>query len=336
MKLVDKQSVAHYIEQYAMTKHPSLKGYMAEAYRATRNESNLRSVGNSVYFMMVENDFLDLHIIHTSDKLWHYIDGSPLHVCIITSGEQGHTFQEVILGNPMLHAHLATSPNIKITPVLSISSNQWVAAKLIDTASFAFFTCTVMPEYDATAVETLTNLRQSVEKFPELEQEITNFYTDLKQVKSDQELAYGFFSAPKPQSSLPKPDKKEVTSLYQAPDGSEIRELLTDVNGKGVFCHCTLPTEKTTRPMQHQTVEEYWHFLTGIGELWLSKNDEETVYNIEPGYAITIPAGVSFQFRNTGSDELTFTVTTIPYWPGPQEAKEVVGKWPASTFSIVI
>ena len=123
----------------------------------------------------------------------------------------------------------------------------------------------------------------------------------------------------------------ERTTL--APDGSEIRELLQLRGGSVV--HCTLPAGNTTVAVCHRTVEEIWYILAGAGELW--RRDErqesgnggarETVTALRPGLAVSLPLGVSFQFRTTGAAPLQFLICTMPPWPGPDEAIPVAGKW---------
>jgi len=53
---------------------------------------------------------------------------------------------------------------------------------------------------------------------------------------------------------------------YIAPDGAEIRLLLN--NNHGGICHCKLESGKISRAVQHKTVSEFWHILSGKGEIW--------------------------------------------------------------------
>jgi len=110
-----------------------------------------------------------------------------------------------------------------------------------------------------------------------------------------------------------------------APDGSEIR-LLLGLKGGGL-CHCTLPPGKTSKAVKHRTVEEIWYFLSGKGEVWRKDNEKEEVVEVIPGTCIDIPLGTHFQFRNTGDKPLCFIISTMPPWPGNDEAIKVKGKW---------
>jgi mannose-6-phosphate isomerase-like protein (cupin superfamily) len=108
-----------------------------------------------------------------------------------------------------------------------------------------------------------------------------------------------------------------------APDGSEIRLLVSVPSGSLV--HCTLRPGQVTQAVRHRTVEEVWYCLVGHGQVWRRSAQGEETVAVEPGVALTIPRGVSFQFRTTGSRPLELVITTMPPWPGPDEAVAVDG-----------
>jgi mannose-6-phosphate isomerase-like protein (cupin superfamily) len=116
---------------------------------------------------------------------------------------------------------------------------------------------------------------------------------------------------------------------HMAPDGSEIR-LLAQAN-RGGLAHCTLPVGKTSSAVAHKTVEEIWFFTAGHGQVWRKLNDVETVVDVHPSINLAIPAGASFQFRNIGKVPLEFIITTMPPWPGSQEASSVPSCWEPDT-----
>jgi mannose-6-phosphate isomerase-like protein (cupin superfamily) len=103
-----------------------------------------------------------------------------------------------------------------------------------------------------------------------------------------------------------------------APDGSEIRPLVTVAGGSLV--HCTLRPGEVTRPVQHRTVEEVWYCVAGEGELWRKSDAAEEIVALRPGVAISLPLGTRFQFRATRSAPLEVIITTLPPWPGEDEA----------------
>lgn len=111
-----------------------------------------------------------------------------------------------------------------------------------------------------------------------------------------------------------------------APDGSEIR-FLPQLKG-GSMVHCTLPPGGVSLAVTHRTVEELWYVLGGSGELWRRQDGIEEVTPLVPGTAHTIPLGAHFQFRNPGTEPLTFVIVTMPPWPGMDEAVRVPDHWP--------
>ncbi len=110
-----------------------------------------------------------------------------------------------------------------------------------------------------------------------------------------------------------------------APDGSEIRLLVQLAAGSMV--HCTLQPGAVTLAVQHRTVEEVWYCLSGSGQLWRAADGVEDITDLSPGMAISLPLGTRFQFRTTGSQPLEVVITTLPPWPGDDEAIPVEGRW---------
>ena len=115
----------------------------------------------------------------------------------------------------------------------------------------------------------------------------------------------------------------EKTAL--APDGSEIRELVQASGGSMV--HCTLPVGGTSFAVKHRTVQELWYVVGGRGQVCRRLGDNESIVDLEPGVSLSIEVGTHFQFRNTGDDPLCIVITTMPPWPGDNEAVPVEGVW---------
>jgi len=84
--------------------------------------------------------------------------------------------------------------------------------------------------------------------------------------------------------------------------------------------HCTLPPGQTTVPVRHRTVEEVWYILSGRGEVWRKLGDVEEIRAVSAGDSLNIPLGAHFQFRTVGDEPLRMVITTIPPWPGEDEA----------------
>lgn len=132
-------------------------------------------------------------------------------------------------------------------------------------------------------------------------------------------------STSKKHSSVFPRQKLPEKHTYLAPDHSEIR-ILFEVTGAGV-AHCKLPPGATSSSVRHKTVNEVWYILSGTGEIWQGRDGLNDFADLTAGVCLTIPVGNSFQFRNTGPDDLDILITTVPNWPGPEEAVPVAGFW---------
>ena len=113
-----------------------------------------------------------------------------------------------------------------------------------------------------------------------------------------------------------------------APDGTLVRLLLA--LGGGSLAHFELPAGTVSHAVTHKTVEEIWYFLGGRGQIWRRSGAQDSVIDVEPGVALTIPQGTAFQFRATDEAALTFLAITMPPWPGAEEAARVEGRWTAT------
>jgi mannose-6-phosphate isomerase-like protein (cupin superfamily) len=113
-----------------------------------------------------------------------------------------------------------------------------------------------------------------------------------------------------------------------APDGSDVRELLTLEGGN--MAHFELAPGQTSVAEAHRTIDEIWFFLTGRGEMWRKLGGCEQVVPVEPGVCLTIPCGTHFQFRSFGYEPLAAVAVAMPPWPGEGEAYPVEGKWAAT------
>ena len=114
-----------------------------------------------------------------------------------------------------------------------------------------------------------------------------------------------------------------------APDGSAIRFLLK--GSRGELNHFTLPPHQTSTAVVHHSIEEIWYVLEGQGQIWRQKADNEEVLDLRPGVSFDIPTGARFQFRNIGPEPLSVLITTMPPWPGNNEAMLIDGPWPPTS-----
>ena len=114
----------------------------------------------------------------------------------------------------------------------------------------------------------------------------------------------------------------------RSPAGADIRFIMDGPMGNMI--HSTVPPGQINRATMHATVSEFWHVLSGSGEIWRRQAGEDRVTALLPGTSIDIPVGTAFQYRNTGTEPLTFICIAMPSWPGDHEAAHVDGPWKAT------
>jgi mannose-6-phosphate isomerase-like protein (cupin superfamily) len=110
-----------------------------------------------------------------------------------------------------------------------------------------------------------------------------------------------------------------------SPAGAEIRYLMEGATGNMI--HSTVPPGQVNRATVHATVSEFWHVLSGEGQIWRRDRAHEETSVLETGVSIDIPVGTAFQYRCTGVDPLRFLCISMPPWPGDQEATVIDGPW---------
>ena len=117
--------------------------------------------------------------------------------------------------------------------------------------------------------------------------------------------------------------------VISAPDGSEVRLLLTGDHGatRCSVVEVTIAAGEVSRPVRHRTVEEAWYVLSGAGEVWRCPPGvaatEVLPVKVTAGDALVIPTGWAFQFRAEAGSDLRFVCVTVPAWPGMDEAQDV-------------
>ena len=111
----------------------------------------------------------------------------------------------------------------------------------------------------------------------------------------------------------------------RSPAGAEIRYLIEGETGNMI--HASVPAGQVNRATVHATVSEFWHVLSGQGEIWRKDSTDEATTVLTAGITIDIPVGTAFQYRCTGADPLEFLCVSMPPWPGDQEATVLDGPW---------
>jgi predicted cupin superfamily sugar epimerase len=106
---------AYWIDHLHLNRHPE-GGWFSETYRAAETIpadalparfEGPRSFATAIHFLLEQGDFSTLHRLK-SDEIWHFCDGGPLTVHVITpegeryeillgpNAEQGERFQAVV------------------------------------------------------------------------------------------------------------------------------------------------------------------------------------------------------------------------------------------------
>ena len=144
------------VKKFNLQQHPE-GGYYAEFYRSSdtvvpvnqkRYQKNtveqsdeeqkiIRSATTSIYFLLDKENYSAWHVLK-SDEIWHFYDGSPLHIHVIK--EDGELVSHV-LGNPTGEI---TSASFQVL----LKAGWWFAAEVIDKTSFTLAGCTVSPGFD--------------------------------------------------------------------------------------------------------------------------------------------------------------------------------------------
>jgi mannose-6-phosphate isomerase-like protein (cupin superfamily) len=108
-----------------------------------------------------------------------------------------------------------------------------------------------------------------------------------------------------------------------APDGSEVHVLCR--SARGSMAAFSLPADAVAKAVAHRSVDELWYVVAGRGRFWRRLAVREEIVELVPGMSLSIPVGTHFQFRCDGSEMLTVIGTTMPPWPGGDEAYAVDG-----------
>lgn len=112
---------------------------------------------------------------------------------------------------------------------------------------------------------------------------------------------------------------------YLAIDKSEIRLLVK--NDLGSLDHGTFAPGEVSIAGYHQTVQEFWYIISGRGQMWQKKGNDEKIFDLVPGSSIIVYPRTHLQFKNDGNEKLTFILVCLPPWPGKDEFIKIKGYW---------
>ncbi len=160
-------SIDKIINKLKLEPHPE-GGYFTETYRSHGeiNEENLeqgydgkRNYSTCIYFLLTSDNFSALHRIK-QDEIWHFYDGSPIRLHIIT--ELG-AHSEHVIGSDL---------NKGETPQFVIPGDCWFAAEVINKNTYSLVGCTVSPGFNFKDFELKTR-KDLVSLFPDKEEIIS-------------------------------------------------------------------------------------------------------------------------------------------------------------------
>jgi hypothetical protein len=148
-----------YIKQLQLKKHPE-GGYFREVYRSAerilpthlpKRYKSFRNFSTSICFLLEGKQFSAFHLLQ-SDEIWHFYDGGAVFLYIIN--QKGELSVK----------KLGRSVDSELQ--LTIEKQNWFAAEVEDTKSFALFGCTVSPGFEFEDFE-LGKRDDLLKKFPQ-------------------------------------------------------------------------------------------------------------------------------------------------------------------------
>jgi uncharacterized protein len=138
MKPLDK-----IIQQLNLKPHPE-GGYYRETYRSSGEISKdclgsafsgKRNFSTCIYFLLTSDTFSAFHRIK-QDEIWHFYDGSPVELHLITTGGE---YSKTIIGRNIEEGQI---------PQFIVPAETWFAASVINKNDFSLVGCTVSPGFD--------------------------------------------------------------------------------------------------------------------------------------------------------------------------------------------
>ncbi|VAW29563.1 FIG018171: hypothetical protein of Cupin superfamily [hydrothermal vent metagenome] len=159
--------IKHIIKNLNLKPHPE-GGYYRETYRSAdeliaeclgSDYDGKRNYATGIYFLLTSDAFSAFHKIK-QDEMWHFYDGSPLELHILS--ETGKYFTQV----------LGCNFDAGEVPQIVIPGGNWFAATVVDTNSYTLTGCTVSPGFDFDDFE-LARMEELISRFPQHRKVIT-------------------------------------------------------------------------------------------------------------------------------------------------------------------
>lgn len=159
--------IKHIIKKLDLKPHPE-GGYFRETYRSAgeiipecpgSDYYGKRNFATGIYFLLTSDMFSAFHRIK-QDEMWHFYDGSPLELHILS--ETGK-YSTQILGRDLNDGQI---------PQMVIPGGNWFAATVADANSYTLTGCTVSPGFDFADFE-LARREEMISRFPQHRKVIT-------------------------------------------------------------------------------------------------------------------------------------------------------------------
>ena len=159
--------IKHIIKKPDLKPHPE-GGYFRETYRSAgeiipeclgSDYHGKRNFATGIYFLLTSDMFSAFHKIK-QDEMWHFYDGSPLELHILS--ETGK-YSTQILGRDLNDGQI---------PQMVIHGGNWFAATVINASDYTLTGCTVSPGFDFADFE-LARREEMISRFPQHRKVIT-------------------------------------------------------------------------------------------------------------------------------------------------------------------
>ncbi len=154
------------IQKLELQPHPE-GGFFRETYRSegvikpdTSGFNGERNFSTCIYFLLTSESFSALHRI-PQDEIWHFYDGSPLLLHIITTcGE----YTKTTIGRNLEQGEI---------PQFVVRGGSWFGATVVKKDDFSLVGCTVAPGFDFHDFE-MGQRNNLIGRFPDYQEIINN------------------------------------------------------------------------------------------------------------------------------------------------------------------
>ena len=154
-------TINNIISKLDLKPHPE-GGFFKETYRSKGeiNENSLseqyngkRNYSTCIYFLLTSDNFSAFHRIK-QDEVWHFYDGSPIKLHIIS---EAGIYSNHTIGINLLQDEV---------PQFVVPGGSWFAAEVIDNNTFSLIGCTVSPGFSFEDFE-LISRKELITFFPD-------------------------------------------------------------------------------------------------------------------------------------------------------------------------